>query len=110
MDASRHFVSLFHFLKKSKIIYSFFCSDVESGNNEVSVFVYDRGNKLPNGEDRFLGMSSIKPKLINDKFVELIFPLHGRPEDDQEVTGDVRLQVTYKSTKKVRPTKKNIKL
>lgn len=59
------------------------------------MFVYDRGNKLPNGEDRFLGMSTISPCLANKRTVELIFPLHGRPEDNQEVTGDVRLQVTY---------------
>lgn len=77
------------------------------GNNEISVYVYDRGNKLPNGEDRFLGMSSIKPNLVSDKFVELVFPLHGRPGDDEkEITGDVRLQVTYTNTKKTRRTKK----
>lgn len=65
------------------------------------MFVYDRGNKLPDGQDRFLGMSSIVPNLVSKKTVELIFPLHGRPDDDQEVTGDVRLQVTFIDTKKV---------
>ncbi|CEP19277.1 hypothetical protein [Parasitella parasitica] len=74
--------------------------DVTSGSQEIAVFVYDRGNKLPNGEDRFLGMSSIVPKLVNKKTVELIFPLHGRPDDDQEVTGDVRVQVTFNDAKK----------
>ncbi|CAO0803118.1 unnamed protein product [Mucor circinelloides] len=74
--------------------------DVTAGNKEITVFVYDRGNKLPNGEDRFLGMSSIIPNLVNKRTVELIFPLHGRPDDNQEVTGDVRLQVTFIDTKK----------
>lgn len=78
-----------------------FYSDVTNSNKEITVFVYDRGNKLPNGEDRFLGMSSIVPNLVNKKTVELIFPLHGRPDDNQEVTGDVRIQVTYSNTKKV---------
>ncbi|KAI8637696.1 kinase-like domain-containing protein [Parasitella parasitica] len=78
--------------------------DVTNGNQEIAVFVYDRGNKLPNGEDRFLGMSSIVPKLVNKKTVELIFPLHGRHGDDQEVTGDVRLQVTFTDA-----TKANLK-
>ncbi|KAI7901594.1 protein kinase A catalytic subunit [Cokeromyces recurvatus] len=75
--------------------------DVSGGDKEIQVFVYDRGNKLPNGEDRFLGMSSIKPNLKNKKTVELIFPLCARPDDDQEVTGDVRLQVTYTNNAKV---------
>jgi hypothetical protein len=70
-------------------------SDVNSGNKEISLFVCDRGNKLPNGEDRFLGMSSILPCLLNKKTVELSFPLMGRPNCDQEVTGNVRLQRTY---------------
>lgn len=65
------------------------------------MFVYDRGNKLPNGDDRFLGMSTITPCLVNKRTVELIFPLQGRPGDDQEVTGDVRLQVTYSHSKRV---------
>ncbi|KAI9472278.1 MAG: protein kinase A catalytic subunit [Benjaminiella poitrasii] len=74
--------------------------DVSGGDKELQVFVYDRGNKLPNGEDRFLGMSSIKPNLMNKKTVELIFPLTARPDDEQEVTGDVRLQVTYTNNAK----------
>ncbi|KAL0574185.1 hypothetical protein ABG067_009146, partial [Albugo candida] len=73
--------------------------DVNKGDSEVTLFVYDRGNKLANGEDRFLGMSAISPCLINKKTVELIFPLHGRPGDEQEVTGDVRLQLTYSHEK-----------
>jgi protein-serine/threonine kinase len=77
-------------------------SDVMSGNKKISLFVYDRGNKLSNGQDRFLGMSSIVLNLVNQKTVELIFPLVGRPNDDQEVTGNVRLQVTYSASRKVK--------
>ncbi|CAO3624024.1 unnamed protein product [Mucor hiemalis] len=81
--------------------------DVTSGNKEITLFVYDRGNKLPNGEDRFLGMSTISPCLVNKRTVELIFPLHGRPGDDQEVTGDVRIQVTYSHTKRSNITRED---
>lgn len=74
------------------------------------MFVYDRGNKLPNGEDRFLGMSTIIPCLVNKRTVELIFPLQGRPGDDQEVTGDVRLQVTYSHSKRSSITRDDFKI
>lgn len=73
----------------------FFQSDVNSSDKEIFLYVYDRGNKLPNGKDRCLGMSSIVPCLVNNRTVELIFPLKVQPHDQEEVTGDVRLQVTY---------------
>jgi protein-serine/threonine kinase len=79
----------------------FFYSDVTASNKELSVYVYDRGNRLSNGEDRFLGTCTIVPSLVSKKTVELVFPLKSRPGDNQEVTGDVRLQVTYTNSQAV---------
>jgi hypothetical protein len=39
--------------------------------------------------------------LVSKKTVELVFPLKSRPGDNQEVTGDVRLQVTYTNSQAV---------
>ncbi|KAI9275557.1 kinase-like domain-containing protein [Phascolomyces articulosus] len=74
------------------------CNDLD----ELIVHIYDRGNRLPNGDDRFLGMVTIKPSLVPKKMFDQWHRLVPRADEasqayDGKVTGELRLQMEYTS-------------
>ncbi|KAI8149060.1 protein kinase A catalytic subunit [Fennellomyces sp. T-0311] len=81
--------------------------DVCHDDDELIVNVYDRGNRLPNGDDRLLGMVMVKPSLVPKKSFDMWHKLVPRADEasqayDGKVTGELRLQMEYSS---VGPTK-----
>ncbi|KAI9499483.1 kinase-like domain-containing protein [Zychaea mexicana] len=74
--------------------------DVCNDNDELIVHIYDRGDRLPNGDDRFLGMISVKPSLVPKKMFDQWHRLVPRADEasqayDGKVTGELRLQIEY---------------
>ncbi|KAG2227327.1 hypothetical protein INT45_004282 [Circinella minor] len=74
--------------------------DVCNDSDELIVHIYDRGNRLPNGDDRFLGMVTIKPSLVPKKMCDQWHRLVPRADEasqayDGKVTGELRLQTEY---------------
>ncbi|CDS03338.1 hypothetical protein LRAMOSA00740 [Lichtheimia ramosa] len=81
--------------------------DVCNDDDELIIQVYDRGNRLANGDDRFLGQAILKPCLTPKKMVDHWYRLVSRADEasqefDGKVTGEIRLQTQYTS---VAPTK-----
>lgn len=71
-------------------------SDVCNEDRELVVSVFDQGNLLPNGDDRFLGLVKLKPSLVPKKTTDQWCRLLPRTEDEK-VTGEIRLQTEYTS-------------
>lgn len=71
-------------------------SDVCNEDRELVVSVFDQGNPLPNGDDRFLGLVKLKPSLVPKKTTDQWCRLLPRTEDEK-VTGEIRLQTEYTS-------------
>lgn len=77
-------------------------SDVCNDDDELIIQVYDRGNRLANGDDRFLGQAILKPCLTPKKMVDHWYRLVSRADEasqefDGKVTGEIRLQTQYTS-------------
>lgn len=70
--------------------------DVTSDQSLIYISIYDRG---PN-EESFVGRLEVKPVLVHDHTVDRWLPLQG-PEDEA-VTGEIRLQITYEQLKNKR--------
>ncbi|KAF7723403.1 hypothetical protein EC973_002047 [Apophysomyces ossiformis] len=68
--------------------------DVSNDEVEYQVFVYDRGNRLPNGDERCLGMVTVKPTLTSRKTVDMWFKLEPH-RIGEEASGEIRLQATW---------------
>ncbi|KAG0173193.1 hypothetical protein DFQ28_001228 [Apophysomyces sp. BC1034] len=67
--------------------------DVSNDQVEYQVFVYDRGNRLPNGDERCLGMLTIKPTLVPRRTVDMWYKLEPHCLG-QDASGEIRVQAT----------------
>ncbi|GAA6028306.1 hypothetical protein JCM8097_006967 [Rhodosporidiobolus ruineniae] len=65
--------------------------DVMNEKSVLQVQIYDRSIE----EEMFLGITEIRPKLVNNHIVDQWFPLAPRPGEDHEVTGEIRIQIRY---------------
>lgn len=99
-----HVVSIADQRKSPISRYSFVVcfSDVCRDDEELVAYVYDRGNRLPNGDDRFLGMVKLKPSLQAKRTTDHWYKLEPRADApsqayDGNVTGELRLQLEYSS-------------
>ncbi|KAI5480751.1 AGC/Akt protein kinase [Pseudohyphozyma bogoriensis] len=67
--------------------------DVMNERSVVQVCIYDRSIE----EECFLGMTEIRPKLVNNHVVDQWFPLSPRNEDET-VSGEIRIQIRYEKS------------
>ncbi|CAO3637434.1 unnamed protein product [Cunninghamella echinulata] len=73
--------------------------DVLTDKGEFIVQIYDHGNPLSNGDDRFLGIARLKPNFEKNASFDIWLRLHPRAEDDlnTSISGEIRIQATYTS-------------
>ncbi|KAI9320839.1 kinase-like domain-containing protein [Dichotomocladium elegans] len=74
--------------------------DVCNDDDDLIIQLYDRGNPLANGDDRFLGQAVLKPCLTPKKTIDHWYRLTPRAgggfeEHDGKVTGEIRIQSEY---------------
>ncbi|TDL29417.1 kinase-like protein [Rickenella mellea] len=67
--------------------------DVTSDQSVITFNIYDRSAK----DQHFLGMFDIKPVLVHDHTVDNWYKL--RPYENEVVTGEMRVQITYEQFK-----------
>ncbi|KAK4051080.1 Serine/threonine-protein kinase [Microbotryomycetes sp. JL221] len=64
--------------------------DVMNEKSVIQVQIYDRSVE----DEMFLGLTEIKPKLVNGYMIDQWFLLEARG-DDETVTGEIRIQIKY---------------
>ncbi|KAG0661387.1 hypothetical protein C6P46_003984 [Rhodotorula mucilaginosa] len=65
--------------------------DVMNDKSVLQVQIYDRSIE----EEVFLGFCEMRPRLVNRHTIDQWFPLAARPGEDHEVTGEIRIQISY---------------
>ncbi|KAK4054580.1 Serine/threonine-protein kinase [Microbotryomycetes sp. JL201] len=64
--------------------------DVMNEKSVIQVQIYDRSVE----DEMFLGLTEVRPKLVNGYTVDQWFPLEARSEDET-ITGEIRIQIRY---------------